>query len=654
LAESFEEGTMPNALRVLIVEDDLYDVELEISALEQAGFNPTYDWVATREDFISRLDASDYDLVLADYTLPAFDGLAALKLFLERGLDIPFIFVSGTFGEEAAIESLKAGATDCVLKQHLSRLGPVVVRALREKREQRQRRRSERALRASEERLRFALKGASMGAWDWSVETGRLIWSEGLDVLYGFIPYDLETLLENVHVEDREFLLGEAERITATGGNHEATFRILMPDGTVRWIHSKGQAIWDEAGRLVRMIGISRDVTEMKLAEAERGRLEEQLRESQKMDSIGRLAGGIAHDFNNLLTAIIGYSQLLQSRFSQDERARHEIEEIQKAGQRAAELTGHLLAFSRKQVLQPRVLDLNQVVSRLDKMLRRLIGEDIEMTTALDPSLGQIKADPGQIEQVIMNLVVNARDSMPRGGKLVISTSNASLTEEAAQDQLDLVAGDYATLTISDTGEGMDAEVMSHIFEPFFSTKERSKGIGLGLSIIYGIVKQSGGHIFVTSKPRRGTTFNVYLPRADERADVVEAGPASAAQLRGTETVLLVEDEETVRKLVRNVLQASGYTIIEAANGRQALEICRSHEGTIHLAITDVVMPQMSGRELIERLAPQRPRMKVLYISGYTDDAIVEHGILDSATHFLQKPFTPAALTRKVREVLDG
>ncbi len=396
-------------------------------------------------------------------------------------------------------------------------------------------------------------------------------------------------------------------------------------------------------------------VENVRLFEREREK-EEQLRQSQKMEAVGKLAGGVAHDFNNLLTVITGYSELLLKKVRDDEHLGPKVEEIKKAGERAASLTRQLLTFSRKQVLQPKVLDLNQVVLETNGLLRRLIGEDIELLTKPKPDLGKVKADPGQIEQILMNLSVNARDAMPGGGTLVIETGNAYLDENYASQHPSVTPGWHVMLTVSDTGCGMDAETKERIFEPFFTTKELGKGTGLGLSTVYGIVKQSGGHVQVYSEVGIGTTFKVYLPRADkpeEREAPVEVQSNGDKIPEGTETVLLVEDEEVVRVMARALLLESGYHVLEAGNGNEALRVSEQYGGPIHLLLTDVVMPQMGGRELAERLAGIRPETRVLYMSGYTDDAIVHHGVFEEAMAFIQKPFTPDALGRKVRRMLE-
>jgi PAS domain S-box-containing protein len=378
----------------------------------------------------------------------------------------------------------------------------------------------------------------------------------------------------------------------------------------------------------------------------------EQLRQSQKMEAVGQLAGGVAHDFNNLLTAISGYSDLGLRRLGDADPLRKNLEEIKKASTRATSLTRQLLAFSRKQMLQAKVLDLNAIVGDLDKMLRRLIGEDIDLVTSLDPISCQVKADPGQIEQVVLNLAVNARDAMPRGGKLTIETGHVYLDEAYARAHVAVQSGPYIMLAVSDTGAGMDPDVKKRVFEPFFTTKEVGKGTGLGLSTVYGIVKQSGGNIWVYSEPDQGSTFKIYLPLVHEKPEGSELKP-NVEMPHGQETILLVEDEEMVRNLSREILEMNGYRVLTAANGEEACRTCEVFNGEIHLMVTDVVMPQMSGRELAESVAKKRPSTLVLYMSGYTDDAIVRHGVLDDGMPFLQKPFTPDSFARKVRELLE-
>jgi PAS domain S-box-containing protein len=422
-------------------------------------------------------------------------------------------------------------------------------------------------------------------------------------------------------------------------------FRFRHANGSWRTMEGIGKLLPGEGSP--QIVVNSRDVTDSRA-------LEEQLRQAQKMEAVGRLAGGIAHDFNNLLTAIMGYTELATERLKPEDPTRMELSEIEKAAQRAADLTRQLLAFSRKQVLQPRVVNLNQVVSDTDKMLRRLIGEDIELVTSLKERLSSVRADTGQIEQVLLNLAINSRDAMPRGGKLMIETSEVELDETYSEFHFDVPPGRYVLVAVSDTGTGMDAKTLSHVFEPFFTTKAVGKGTGLGLSTVYGVVKQSGGHVTAYSEPGVGTTFKIYLPRVEDLPEEARGSPRQPRQAGGTETILVVEDEEAVRRLACRSLESHGYKVLPAAGASEALLVCEKHAGEIHLMFTDVVMPLLSGRELAQRVAALRPRMKVLFMSGYTDDAIVQHGVLDADTPFLQKPFTPRSLAQKVREVLDA
>jgi CheY-like chemotaxis protein/two-component sensor histidine kinase len=382
--------------------------------------------------------------------------------------------------------------------------------------------------------------------------------------------------------------------------------------------------------------------------------LQEQLRQAQKMEAVGQLAGGIAHDFNNLLTVIKGYGQLSLLQLKENDPLWGNIQEIEKATERAVHLTRQLLAFSRRQILDLKVLDLNTLLKDLDKMLRRIIGEDIELVILLDGNLGRVKIDPGQIEQVILNLAVNARDAMPSGGKLTIETANVVLDEEYANTHVGVIPGHYVRLSVTDTGLGMSQEVKEKAFEPFFTTKDKGKGTGLGLSTVYGIVRQIGGNVWVYSEPEYGTTFKIYLPRVEEELDTPHGRDETDSLPRGSETVLLVEDEPLVRDLAHRLLNQQGYNVLEAANGVQALRVAQEHAGeNIHLLLTDVVMPQMGGKELADQLKMLRPDVKVLYTSGYTDDAIVHHGVLEPGTNFLQKPFSHKTLSHKVREALD-
>ncbi len=446
---------------------------------------------------------------------------------------------------------------------------------------------------------------------------------------------------------DRRRMLKLWKEDRSKGDMINREFSIHCKDGKICQVDFRSTFLRD--GRAVVAF---RDVTERQRAEEEMKSLQEQLRQSQKMEAIGRLAGGIAHDFNNLLTIIKGYSQLSLIELKEDTPLKGNIEHIHTATDRAADLVRQLLAFSRRQILEMKVWDLNTILANLNSMLRRLIGEDIELTMILGEDLGRVKTDIGWIEQAIMNLVVNARDAMPSGGKLTIETENAVLDDAYVSRRVGVKPGRFVMLSVSDTGLGMTPEVRERLFEPFFSTKEKDKGTGLGLSTVYGIVKQSDGDIWVYSEPGKGSTFKIYLPRVDEPPEQLREKASGDELLRGSETILLVEDEEEVQKLAVRVLERQGYRVLSARNGDEALLICEEHKDPIHLMLTDVVMPGMNGQELAERLRPFHPKMKVLYMSGYTDNAIVLHGVLREGVHYIQKPFTVEALARKVREVL--
>ena len=449
------------------------------------------------------------------------------------------------------------------------------------------------------------------------------------------------SLHEYFHTDDPEFPAIAAHRKALAG--ESVAYEI---EWAKRVFDSHVQPLRASDGEIIGVIGVALDITDRKL-------LADQLRQSQKMQAIGQLAGGVAHDFNNLLMVVKGHAEILHDRLADSSPLRHNVEQVDKATDRAAALTRQLLAFSRMQVLHARVLDLNEVVSGMIKMFSRVIGADIEMAFLPALDLGRVKADPGQIEQVLLNLVVNARDAMPNGGSLTIETSNVQIDRDYGLTHHNIAPGSWVMLTVTDTGCGMDAETQSHIFEPFFTTKKQGKGTGLGLATVYGVVKQSGGFIYVYSEINHGTTFKIYLPQVSAEVDR-DAEKLEVAPPRGSETILFVEDEESVRELVRDYLAGTGYKVLEATDGIQALEIAEAHKGPIHILVTDVVMPRLSGRELATRISSQRPKTKVLFISGYTDDSIFRHGVLAGGVAYLQKPFNLKAIAQKIREVLDG
>jgi len=900
---------MDKELRILILEDVPTDAELMKEELQKGGILFTSKCVETREDFIKELKGFIPDLILSDYTLSQFDGMAALELTREIAPAAPLIMVTGPLTEETAVECIKSGAADYVLKHRLSHLVPAVENALKnrrareekewleealwtaalewraafdalndplalmdpERRIQRcnkamahllgrpfseiigrnccelvhgkpgpikgcpvermrktqeretlllsvrerwfnivadpmfdenknfvgfvhimsdvtERKQAEKALQESEQRYRQVVENAveiiyttdSNGNFTfansaalkasgytltelrlynyldlvvpehrnrlselykrqfreklpatyaefpffsksrdvvWFGQNASLVMEEDRIVGFHLIARDIterKQAEEKLRQSEKQYrLLAEnatdviwttdtdlrityispsvtrmlgytveeflaQERLNLTPSSNLMAQKVLeeelavekgeekdlhrsrilelevpCKDGSIKWTETSASFIRDLKDNATGILGVTRDITERKGAEEKLRQTEEQLRQSQKMEAMGRLAGGIAHDFNNLLTIIRGYSQLFLHDLKKGDPMEKGIEQIEKATHRAADLIRQLLAFSRRQVMEMRPLDLNNLLSDLEKMLRRIIGEDIVLANLLAEDLGRIKADPGQIEQVLINLVVNARDAMPSGGKITIETAHVVLDEEHARDQTDLPSGPYVELSISDTGIGMAPEVRDRIFEPFFTTKEKGKGTGLGLSTVYGIVKQSGGDICVFSEPGKGTTFKIYLPIANEPLKERKGKVVEEKMPRGKETILIVEDFEEVRELAVEVLERQGYKLLKAGNGNETLQICKGYKDQIHLMVTDVVMPGMSGRELADRIKSFHPGMKILYTSGYADDTVVRYGVPMEGVNYLQKPFTMEGLARKVREVLD-
>ena len=805
---------MATRLRALILEDNPFDLELIVHELRRAGFDPDFQHADNQADYVAFLDAS-LDVILADYSLPQFDATQALSILQQHDLDIPFIVVTSSVSEEAAVEAMKLGAADYLIKDRLTRLGPAVEQALEAKRLRAERRRTQQEIRRRNRELTLLNRVISASAEgldeqgvlqvacqelatalgllhtvavminrDWRAATvvGEhcadgcpAILGQSIPLVEGITEDELMAL-SPLSVDERtdDPRLGMIRSLVADSRLSSMVFFPLLVDGDVsgglglgldrdrrlvqedhdlvqsvadqlsgvlsrahlaqehrRWMtaiaqtadsvivtdsqgvildvnagfevttgYSRDEAVgqnvsmlesvpgqgldrdrasvaetaepdWrgrvvnckkdgvlytvdvsitpikDESGQTTSYVHVQRDVTH----ELE---LEQRYMQAQKMEAVGRLAGGIAHDFNNLLTAITGYTDLLLDDAAQDDPNSEDLYEISRAARRAATLTHQLLAFSRKQVMQPKLLDLNVLVRDVRRMLGRLIGEDIVLETELARDLGKVRADPGQLEQVVMNLAVNARDAMPDGGQLEIRTADVELGADFCREHPGSTPGPYVLLSVTDTGTGMDENVLSHLFEPFFSTKEPGKGTGLGLATAYGIVKQSNGFIAVSSQLGEGSTFEVYLPRASGKSQSLEARRDAAPSALGMETVLLVEDDNMVRGLSARVLTRQGYTVLVADHPDVAMRIAKEHQSSIHLLISDVVMPGMSGRDLADLILTEHPEMAVLYMSGYTDDAIVHRGVLDPGLAFLSKPFTPAELAHKVREVLDG
>ncbi|MCG3211899.1 MAG: Sensor histidine kinase RcsC [Anaerolineae bacterium] len=642
---------MAPLIHILHLEDDPVDAELVQTRLEACDFNCQITHAQNRAEFENALRQRQYDIILADFRLPMFDGMAALRLARELCPDTPFIFVSGTMGEEAAIEGLTEGATDYVLKQKLSRLVPAIKRALTEAENWRERRRAEEELRKLSRAVEQSASTIIITDTQGYIEYANPRFTETTGYTLEEAIGEHTHILKSGHVPTE--IYQQMWQTILAGKEWRGEFLNKKKNGELYWEAVSISPIKTTDGTITHFLAVKEDITDQKQAEETRARLEEQLRQAQKMESIGRLAGGVAHDFNNLLTVIQGYADLMETAIPAGDPQLKDLEQIRLASERAAALTRQLLAFSRQQVLAPTILDLNDLVANLHKMLGRLIGEDIALTTVLQPGLWLITADPGQIEQVIMNLVVNARDAMPTGGRLTIETGNIYLDADYIETDFEAPTGPCVILTVKDTGHGMDKSTLARIFEPFFTTKESGQGTGLGLATVYGIVKQSGGHITVQSKPGDGTTFNIFLP-VTANAAVNQAKSQPQLQTRGGhETILLAEDEETVRFLLRRTLQDEGYTILEARSGSEALSLAAHHQGQIDMLLTDVIMPQMSGRELAELLKTQRPQLKVLFISGYTNDAMVRHGVQAAEINLLFKPFSPGQLVSRVREVLN-
>src|SRR6266550_3734661 len=614
-------------LRVLIAEDSEDDARLLLRELQRAGFDPAYERVDSPTSMQAALDRQAWDLVIGDYSMPAFSGPAALALLRARDLDTPFIFVSGTIGEDVAVEAMKAGAQDFLAKGNLRRLIPAIQRELRDTEVRRERRRAQTALL---ERARLAELTSDVGI--------ALTRGAGLRET---LQLCVEALVRHLDVAfARIWTLDDATSMLELQASAGMYTHVDGPHGRVPLGQYKIGLIAQQ-----RRPHLTNEVVGDPLVHDQEWAMRE---------GMVAFAGYPLVAQDRVLGVITSYSDLLLEDLGSDDPKRDDIEQIRKAAEGAAALTRQLLAFSRQQVLQPKALDLKTTVAGTEKLLKRLIGEDVRLTTFLAPDLGVVKADPGQIEQIIINLAVNARDAMPTGGRLTIEASNVDMDEAYVRGHAPARPGRYVLLALSDTGIGMDEQTKARIFEPFFTTKEPGKGTGLGLATVYGIVKQSGGFIWVYSEPGRGTSFKVYLPRVDEPAEPAAAPASTVEPLRGTETVLVVEDEASVRMVARQVLERYGYAVLEAPNGETALRLAAKHHGPIHLLLTDVVMPGLSGRQLAEQLVQLRPDMKVLYASGYAIHAIVQHGVLESGIAYLQKPFTPETLGRSVRQVLDS
>jgi PAS domain S-box-containing protein len=641
-------------IRILHLEDDPNDRDLTCAALEAAGLHADIVTVTDGPAFEAALRDGEFDLVLSDFSVPGLDGVGALALAQRRFPGIPFILISGTLDEDALISLARGGITDYVVKHRLARLAPAVMRALQEATERRRRAEVERSLEAERLFLKALLE---------SLETG-IVACDGTGelTLFNRATREMHGLPEEPLPPDRwaeHYGLFQADGRTPMlkeeiplyralhGENLRNVEMVVVPKGAEpRRILASARPIVDTEGRRLGAVAALHDVTEQRSLEA-------QFRQAQKMEAVGRLAGGVAHDFNNLLSVILGYTEITLAAGDLTKRVRENLDEVREAGQRAAELTRQLLAFSRKQIIEPRVLDLGALVRDMEKMLRRVIGEDIRLTTSLATQIGHVRADPGQIEQIVMNLVVNARDAMPGGGTLTLETADRTIDAAFVRDNPGARPGSYVLLEVRDTGTGIPHEIQGKIFEPFFTTKGEGKGTGLGLATVYGIVKQNGGYIRIESEPGQGTSVRIFLPLVAEDVDDLDK-PATAPPAGGTETILLVEDEPSLRHLASAALRGYGYNVLEAEDSIEALRLCDAHQGPIHLLLADFILPGMRADELAIRAVRRHPEARVLYMSGYTDDALVRDGILQPGVALLQKPFETSVLARRVREILDA
>jgi two-component system, cell cycle sensor histidine kinase and response regulator CckA len=638
-------------VRLLLVEDSEDACVLIAQEMQGHGYEPLWVRVESAAQMEAALSDSSWDVIVADYMLPGFGALPALELVRRKRLDVPFLVISGSVSEEVVVSLMKAGAHDYIMKGNLTRLVPAIEREISECQVRAAHRSAEAALKESENRLLLAEQIGHVGSWELDLVTHHLNWSLETFRIFGYEPGDFEPSLERffeiIHPEDRELVRETSRRALEEKGVYGIDHRILRPDGSERVVHEQAKILYDSGGRPTRKIGTVQDITERKI-------LEQQLQHSQKMEAVGQLAGGIAHDFNNILTVIRGYAELICSNPRVEPALRGQINQIALSAERASKLTRQLLAFSRKQPIQLRNLSMNELLNNLAAMLEGLLGEHVHLEMRQEEGLPAILADSGLMEQMLINLTVNARDAMPQGGGLVIETKRCQIQSEYARTRPEASPGDFVRMIFRDTGVGMDANVLRRIFEPFFTTKQIGRGTGLGLSTVYGIVKQHQGWIEVASEPGKGTVFTVYF-RTTTGAPATLSSPLPSRTLpRGAETILLVEDEPALRTLAKHLLQHCGYTILEAVSGPEALVIWNAHAGSIDLLLTDMVMPGgMSGRELAEQVQKEKPGMRVLYTSGYSLDLVKGRIVLKEGINFIPKPYNASTLCQVVRACLD-
>lgn len=648
---------MGTPLRVLIIEDSEDDTLLIMHELKRGGYDPKYERVETAGAMIASLDQQEWDIVISDHSMPHFNSFSALDVLKKRGLDLPFFLVSGTIDEEKAVSAMKAGVHDYIMKGNLPRLVPAVQRELREAVVRRERKKAEEALRESEKKYRTLVTQSPDGIFIVDLQGTFLAVNKAMceSLKYSeeeFLSMKIWDIVPEKYVDLHKKRLADILRGEAP--NEAAEYVVRGKDEKMHYIEVLSSPYFRE-NEVIGLQGIARDITERKRAEEEREKMQAQLIQAQKMESIGTLAAGVAHDFNNLLTTIQGYAQLAMMSLKESDSFYENFKEIQQASVRAAKLTRQLLLFSRQQPMDLHLITLNETVNNLMKMLQRLIGEDMTVQTDLDPNLWTNMADPGNMEQVIMNLVVNARDAMPEGGTIRIKTENLNIDKDYCEIDIYARPGKFTCLSVEDTGVGMDKEIIQHIFDPFFTTKEIGKGTGIGLSVVHGIVKQNEGWINVYSEPGRGSVFKVYLPASsvesngEAREEVI-----SIQDCHGKgERILLVEDDDGIREFAKRVLVESGYVGFEAANAEEALNIFSKEKGDFHLVFTDVVLPEKSGLQLVDQLLSRKPELKVLLTSGYTDQKSQWPIIREKGYRFIQKPYGLTDLLRVVREVIE-